>query len=316
MYLSPAFSPRNASELEFLRSVNPKTGFSLFWIDIIRPLLEYCAARSLVEIGAWDGEHTSLLLEYCERVEGSLVVIEPEVRPSLKRRLERSKRVQLIPERSQDALPRVSEAVDAVLLEGDLNYHTVLGDLRQILAVNERCGAPFPVVFLRAVGWPYARRDMYYEPESLPRHAVHAWEKRGLSPWNMQLVDDMINAEYCNASSEGGERNGVLTAAEDFLKEAEGLLRLWTFPANHGLGIIYRTGSAATHYVASNLEVPRAVVRFLETWEIARLNDRIRRRIQGRGIRARLVQAARWPAKLLRSLARLVTPSGVGSGSR
>ena len=70
MSLSPAFSPRDPGELEFLRSVNPKTGFSLFWIDIVRPLLEHCGARQPLEIGAWDGEHTSLLLEYAEVLKG------------------------------------------------------------------------------------------------------------------------------------------------------------------------------------------------------------------------------------------------------
>ena len=90
-------------------------------------------------------------------------------------------------------MPQLSGAVDAVLLEGDLNYHTILGDLRQVQALNERCGAPFPVVFLRAVGWPYARRDMYYEPEGLPRDAVHTWDRKGLTPWRSEFVDHLIN---------------------------------------------------------------------------------------------------------------------------
>ncbi len=211
MYLSPAFSPRDPGELEFLRSVNPKTGFSLFWIDIVRPLLEHCGARHLVEVGAGEGEHTSLLLEYCEGVDGSLVVIEPEVRRSLRRRLERSSRGQLIAARSHDGLPQISGAVDAVLLEGDLACQ---------LRGFSGCGS-----FRRITAW----------------------------------------------------------------------------------GSSIAQGTAA-HYVASNLEVPRAVVRFLETWEIARLNDRIWQRKQMAGDRTRLVRAAKWPAKLLRRFARLVIP--------
>lgn len=159
-HLSPAFSPRDRRELVFLPSVNLKTGFILYWIDIVRPLLEHYAVRRLMEIGAWDGEHASLLLEDCEVVDSSLVVIEPGVRRLLRGCLEGPTHVQLIPERSHEALPQVSEAVDAVPLEGNLNYHTVLSDLRQVQTVSERCGAPFPIVFLRAVNWPYARRQM------------------------------------------------------------------------------------------------------------------------------------------------------------
>ena len=58
MYLSPAFSKRTPEDLEFLRKIDGKTGFSLFWIDIVRPLLCEIKAKNLLEIGAGQGEHT------------------------------------------------------------------------------------------------------------------------------------------------------------------------------------------------------------------------------------------------------------------
>ncbi len=306
MYLSPAFSPRDPGELEFLRSVNPKTGFSLFWIDIVRPLLEHCGARHLVEIGAGEGEHTRLLLRYCEEVGGHLTVVEPAVPPELRRLLEGAPRARLCAARSETVIPALDQAVDAVLLEGDLNYAVVRGDLERIADLAEKRGVVFPLVFVKNTSWPYARRDMYYAPEAIPQAARQPFAKGGLSPRSPGQVSGMINAEFAHALEEGGPRNGVLTAVEDFLGEAGPGLHLWTLPMNHGLGIIYRKPSPAAAFVEEHLQLSPTLRRFLETAEIARLNGVLARLQAGSGLS--------WPTRLRRRCKRLLSWSRQGLG--
>ncbi len=302
-YLSPAFSSRTLQEREFLREVHDGMGFSIFWLDIVRPLLGEAKARTVLEIGAYEGEHTRWLLRYCEAVQGQLIVVEPEVRSPLRKLVEGAGRVSLMPEISEMALSRISTPVDAVLLEGDLNYHTVLGDLHGIQELSRRMGPRFPLVFFANAGWPYARRDMYYDPQRMPAEGRHEYARMGMTPWLERLEPGMINYPFANAAVEGGPRNGVLTAAEDFVAGAGEKLRLFVIPVNHGLGIICLAGSREEAFVQANLVPPPALARFLETWELARLNTIVS------GLRARRDRDRRsgpqaWVARQVRRIGR------------
>ena len=88
---------------------------------------------------------------------------------------------------------------------------------------------------------------------------------------------DMINAPFYNARIEGGSKNGVLTAVEDFIKDSREPLQLFTLPVNNGLGIIYKEGSKAEEFIKDRLTPPPALRLILETCEIARINDIMRR---------------------------------------
>ena len=303
MYLSSAFTERAAEELEFLGEVHDRMGFSLSWVDIVRPLLDETRARTLLEIGAYEGEHTRWLLRYCEAVDGQLIVVEPDVRSPLLRLVEASGRVRIMAEISRTALPKISTPVDSVLLEGDLNYETVLEDLRDIQGLSRRLSTRLPLVVFPNAGWPYARRDMYYDPARLPSSARHEYARMGMSPWSRTLEPGMINHPFANATVEGGPRNGVLTAAEDFVARADGKLRLFALPVNHGLGIIYLAGSREETFILANLVPPPALARFLETWELARLNTIVS------GLRARRDRELRsgpraWIARQVRRIGR------------
>lgn len=275
-YLSPAFHPRSDEELDFLSRIDNTSGFSLSWIDIVKPLLEYIQARNLLEIGADQGDHTRLLIQYCDSLNGNLTIIEPALSSPLQEIINHSQRATLHNARSCEALPLLAAPVDAVLLEGDLNYHTVYGDLLGIEGLCKRCNAPFPVIFFKGSSWPYGRRDMYYAPDMIPAEARHAYAYKGMTPWSSSLQQGMINAPFANVEREGGERNGVLTAAEDFVKVSEFPLHLFTLPLFYGLGIIYAQDSPAKKYIELNIQPPPALALFLETSEIARINDIIK----------------------------------------
>ena len=236
-------------------------------------------AKYLLEIGASRGDHTRLLLQYCDTFDANLIVVEPTVMPSLQEVVSSSTRVRLFAERSHEALPHIDVPVDVVLLEGDLNYFSTRGDLLAIAELSRRQNMPFPTVFVRSTSWPYARRDMYYDPEFLPVTGRHDYARMGMTPWSSELEEGKINYPFADASHEGGPGNGVLTAVEDFIRDSELTLHLFSLPVNNGLGIIYGENSPVKELIKNNLLPPPALSLFLETCELARIND-INRRLK------------------------------------
>lgn len=275
-YLSPAFSHHSPEETKFLKTVELNTALSLFWIDIIKPILREVKARYLLEIGAYKGDHTKWLARYCEENDGNLIVIEPIVTQEFRDVAKRFSRIRLIGAKSHDALPGIGEPLDAVILEGDLNYYSVLDDLTEIEKLANRTKSPFPLVFFSSSSWPYARRDMYYDPDGIPSEARHEYSRSGITPWSRLLQEGLINYPFANAKMEGGAKNGVYTAVEEFADARSKTLRCFSLPINHGLGIIYTVGSKVEDFIRTQLQPPPALARFLETIEIAWINTVLR----------------------------------------
>jgi hypothetical protein len=265
-----------------------RSGFCLFWPDIVRPLLHQIQARNLLEIGADEGENTILLSMYCDAFGAALTVIDPVLKPSLQRIISSSGKIKMIVGKSHDVFPTLDQPVDAVFLEGDLNYYTVYGDLAAIKGLADRRNISFPLAFVRSASWPYARRDMYYDPANFPKDAMHDHEKSGMTPWSSWLKEMMINYPFENAKYEGGPQNGVWTAVEDFVADSGLPLKLFSLPSNNGLGVIYFEDSEAGQFINQNFVIPERIRFFLETCEIARLNEINRRqqiKLQQRHVR-------------------------------
>lgn len=273
MYLSIAFTRHTGAEHDFLRSVDQSTALGLFWIDIIMPILDEVQARRLLEIGAHKGQNTNNLLNYCVERGGQLTVIEPVVTTELRLVLGQSPTAKLVAKKSLEALPAMNDYVDAVILEGDLNCFSVHKDLDAIKQLSERTNRPFPLVFFSNSSWPYARRDMYYDPDGIPSAVRQPYARSGMTPWARNLKEGLINFPFANACLEGGGGNGVLTGVEAFLSESGAGLNYLSLPVNHGLGIIYRKGTSLDEYLQQNIVPSPVLVRFLETLEIARLNS-------------------------------------------
>ena len=155
----------------------------------------------------------------------------------------------LLEETSLDLLGRI-EIPDAVILDGDHNYFTLAGELRLIA---ERSAGRLPLLMFHDVGWPHGRRDSYYAPERIPdadRQPVA--ENAGLAPGNPGTVADGLPFAHA-AEREGGERNGVLTAIEDFMAVEDGL-RLAQVPAFFGFGVLWREDAAYAEQLAAFLD--------------------------------------------------------------
>jgi hypothetical protein len=206
--------------------------------EVVLPALDAAAARHVVEVGGEVGGFTAHLVARARDVGGRVDVVDPTPAPELVE-LERSSDVlHLVRRPSPEALTEIDRA-DAYLLDGDHNYATVIGELDAI-----RSGAAddvFPLVVVHDVGWPCARRDQYYRPEALPADAVHPHTyDRGVRPDSRGVVDGGFSGagEFAYALEEGGPRNGVLTAVEDFRAEHPNLAFV-RVPCVFGLGVLF-----------------------------------------------------------------------------
>jgi hypothetical protein len=102
------------------------------------------------------------------------------------------------------------------------------------------------------VRWPHARRDAYYAPEAIPDEERHPMESGPVFPGISGLAPGGL--PYKNvAAEEGGPRNGVLTALDDFLAEREDLT-VAIVPAFFGLGIVWPSAAAWSGEMTALLE--------------------------------------------------------------
>ncbi len=205
-----------------------------FFDSSIRPLLEATQPRVIVEVGCEDGLHTTRLLAYALQHDAHLHVVDP--RPSFlvePLRRDYGRHVTFHLTISHEALPAI-DPPDAVLLDGDHNWYSVIQELRLL---DRRCKA-WPLTFLHDIEWPYGRRDLYYAPERIPDDQRQPWARSGIVRGKSELSPRGINAVFANAKHEGGPRNGVLTAVEDFIEETKRDLALFIAPGNEGLGIV------------------------------------------------------------------------------
>jgi hypothetical protein len=204
-----------------------------FWDPVIKPVFAAAKVKTVVEVGAETGAHTVRILGWAAQRRATVHVIEP------KPRFDVAKLEGAYPNRcvvhqalSLEALPLVKDP-DVVLLDGDHNWYTVMEELR-LLERTRR----WPITFLHDIDWPYGRRDMYYDPDNVPPVARQPYEYSGLVPMVSKLSPKGVNTEYANALHEGGPRNGVLTAVEDFMDESGRELELFMVRGPAGLALL------------------------------------------------------------------------------
>ena len=139
---------------------------------------------------------------------------------------------------SLDVLPTLAP-MDAALIDGDHNWYTVYHELRLLADGARRAGRPMPVMVMHDVLWPYGRRDLYYAPEQIPEEFRQPYAQKGMRPGGTKLLErGGLNPTMCNALEEGGPRNGVMTAVDDFVAEYDRPLRVVVLPIYFGLAIV------------------------------------------------------------------------------
>jgi hypothetical protein len=204
----------------------------------------------VVEIGAEHGLFTEELLAWAAPEGRRVTAIDPFPQPRLRALADSHPELELIVATSHDAL-RDLELPDAVIVDGDHNYFTVSEELR--LIAERSAGGELPLLIFHDVGWPHARRDDYYDPSLVPpEHLQPIEEGTGLFPGVEGVRPGGLPYRYA-ARREGGPRNGVLTAVEDFVAERDGL-RLAIVPAFFGLGVVWPESAPWAPAVADVLE--------------------------------------------------------------
>ncbi|HXX46254.1 MAG TPA: class I SAM-dependent methyltransferase [Candidatus Acidoferrales bacterium] len=206
------------------------------------PIIARRGWKYVCEIGASRGASTDCLLRTLPDV--SITVIDTCRDLDLKTKYAGEPRVMVCEAESLAALPTLEGVFDSILIDGDHNWYTVYNELQIIRerSLLRRGG----MIFFHDVSWPYGRRDMYYQPDSIPAEYRHAYARKGMVPGESALSEDAgFNSVLCNATHEGGPRNGVLTAIEDFLGEHRGEYQFFSLPEWFGLGILHARHSFA-----------------------------------------------------------------------
>jgi Methyltransferase domain len=217
--------------------------------EVLLPCLDAVEARSVVEIGAYAGDVTRLLLGWANKSGARVWAIDPSPQDTLVRLAEENDNVVLVRETSHEALPTIP-LPDAVVIDGDHNYFTLAGELR--LIEQQTAGNPLPLLLFHDVCWPHARRDHYFAPEQIPAEERQPTVNGGLFPGDPGVRSDGLTY-VAVAAQEGGPRNGVLTAVEDFVESHNGL-QLAIVPTFFGLGVVWHRDEPWAEAVAELLE--------------------------------------------------------------
>jgi hypothetical protein len=203
--------------------------------EILVAALEAARATTVVEVGAYAGDLTGVLLQWAASAGGTVCAIDPAPQKELVALAERRAELELVRATSVQALASIA-LPDAVIIDGDHNHFTVSEELR---LVAERAGSgPLPLLLFHDVCWPHGRRDDYYDPALVPdarRHPTH--EGGTLFPGDPGIHPGGLLYRW-PAAREGGPGNGVLTAIEDFVAARDGL-RLAVVPAFFGFGAVW-----------------------------------------------------------------------------
>lgn len=228
-------------ELTDLSAENEPILFSLAsFREIILEAFRIAGVRRILEIGSQYGMSTEKLCAYAESVVGQLITVDPAPQAAAREFIEaRSGRsgFRFIQSTSLEVLPTLPD-IDAYIIDGDHNYYTVRNELEEISRI--RGNAPW-LVFEHDVCWPSARRDFYYAPERIPaEHRQPYATSGGVTLDSPGIVPGGLGDKipWGIALREGGPRNGVRTAIEDFLA-GHLELRFDVIPAIFGLGVIY-----------------------------------------------------------------------------
>ncbi len=248
-----------------------------YWDVVTEKILERITPEVMVEIGADYGNHTRLLLDFCRSRNCTLHVVDPFPKFDVKELERQYGNLFVFHEGlSLNMLPLVS-GCDVAFIDGDHNWYTVYNEFMLLDKSRRKNGRDFPVVFLHDIGWPYGRRDLYYNPDTIPEHFRKPYKNWGLRPGFPELEPEGgLNRHLYNSIYENDLQNGVLTAAEDFLNQADFEAKFFRLPGLSGLGIIVASGfcekNPALSNFLDNLQLAPEIEKYLDRIEGERLN--------------------------------------------
>ncbi|WP_028663167.1 class I SAM-dependent methyltransferase [Saccharomonospora halophila] len=195
--------------------------------------------RTVVEVGVESGAVSGM---YAELGASTVYCIEPRPTDELRATLAGNEALRLVTTPSPRAFTELPVA-DLYVLDGDHNYATVHRELEWILT-----HAPDATVVCHDLLWPCSRRDLYYQPSTLPPEDRNPAGTDGPTVWHDELTPAGFvgMGAFTSSTRAGGDSNGVLTAVEDVLRRfGDDPWHLELVPAIFGMGVLVRR--ASTH---------------------------------------------------------------------
>ena len=213
-------------------------GYSLANVfELLAACLEAIPTRRVLEVGAYEGELTRDLLAWADANEASVATVDPLPPDRLRELAIERPDLHLIEDTGAAALAGLEELPDSIIIDGDHNYFTLTGELEAIAA--RAADEPLPLLMFHDAGWPHARRDTYYAPDRVPENERQPLAHNvGLTPDDPGVNKTRGLPYEWAAATEGGAKNGVLTALEDFIAERPDL-KLAVVPAFFGFAVIW-----------------------------------------------------------------------------
>ena len=204
------------------------------------PILDICAPRKIAEIGLEFGGNTRILSDWAQAHGATLTCIDPMPRPEATAWIESTAHIELQRGISHDAIPLIAD-VDAWFIDGDHNWYTVFNELRLIEERSHADGKPV-LAFMHDVCWPAGRRDQYYNPHAIPEQFRQPYSYgNGVTLGNPGKVRGGFGSpegSFAYADQEGGPRNGVMTALEDFIEQSDTDYVYAVIPLVFGLAVL------------------------------------------------------------------------------
>ncbi len=257
-----------------------------FWNLVIEPIFEILQPKLIVEIGSDNGDNTRNLLEYCKRNDALLHVIDPHPKYEVSEWQERYGKVLVFHKSLSLNAIQLIDGFDVVLIDGDHNWYTVNSELKLIESSVKKLSRPFPLVMFHDIGWPYGRRDLYYDPDNIPEAYRKPYRQQGLRQESSELINEGgLNSHLCNAIYENDLQNGVLTAIEDFIEQTELTIDLVKVPGLHGLGILvpsHLMEDKKLEKIFRSLKFSAFTARYIDNIEKSRIDSEIGRHEQGK----------------------------------
>ena len=213
----------------YYHRTNPdEAGYSLGnFAEIWGACFEAAGVRSVVEVGAERGRLTQELLRWAGSAGAKVTAIEPDPISDLVELVDEHQELEVIEATSLEALARIP-IPGAVVLDGDHNYYTLSNELR--LIAERAPDGQLPILVFHDVCCRSRAATSTPCPDRIPAEHRHPYgEDVRLVPGNPGPRRRGLPLEWA-ALEEGGSRNGVLTAIEDFMEE-RGDLRLAIIPA-------------------------------------------------------------------------------------
>ena len=259
----------------------PGPSMLAFWEDVLEPLIDSLQPETLLKIGSDQGGTTRALLEYAQAHGAKLHAIDPkphfdvgELRRMYPDALDFQ--IGLSLEILPDSSPSSSPSSTATTTGTRSSTSCGCWSARRSTPRRSR-----PVVALHDIGWPYGRRDLYYDPENIPADKRRPFARRAIHPDHDELVEEGINGHLANAEQPAAEHSGVLGAIEDFIAESDLEWTLFEILGEHGLGVLAPAEvleeRGKTAELLESTGEPKFLRRRLEAVERARIDTEIRR---------------------------------------